>query len=101
MPNEYQLLRFRPWYEHTARYEMIRILTGGGRRWGVLTKEEQDVRSKATDLLLRDYVTSPSMGRVVELLGSSQDKKSTSLLRAVIDKSPHREIRAEAGLALA
>src|SRR5262249_12969657 len=35
MTNEYQLLRFRPWYEHTARYEMIRIMTGGGRRWGV------------------------------------------------------------------
>src|SRR5262249_41664313 len=68
MTNEYQLLRFRPWYEHTARYEMIRILTGGGRRWGGLTKAEQDVRSKATDLLLRDHVASPKLGRVVELL---------------------------------
>ena len=101
MTNEYQLLRFRPWYEHTARYEMIRILTGGGRRWGVLTKEEQDVRGKATDLLLRDHVASPKLGRVVELLGSSQDRKSTALLRAVMDKNPHREVRAEAGVALA
>ena len=101
MTNEYQLLQFRPWYEHTARYEMIRILTGGGRRWGVLTKEEQDVRGKATDLLLRDHVASPKLGRVLELLGSSQDRKSTALLRAVMDKNPHREVRAEAGVALA
>jgi hypothetical protein len=101
MTNEYQLLRFRPWYDHTARYEMIRILTGGGRRWGVLTKEEQDVRGKATELLLRDHVASPKLGRVVELLGSSQEKNSTALLRAVLDKNPHKEVKAEAGLALA
>jgi hypothetical protein len=45
MTNEYELLRFRPWYEHTARYEMIRIMTGGDRRWGVPSKEEQDIRT--------------------------------------------------------
>ena len=44
LTNEYPLLRFRPWYAHPARYEMIRIMTGGGRRWGVPTKEEQDIR---------------------------------------------------------
>jgi hypothetical protein len=101
MTNEYQRLRFRPWYDHTARYEMIRILTGGGRRWGVPSKEEQDVRSKATDLLLRDHVASPKLGRVVETLGSSQDKKSTALLRAVLDKNPHKEVKAAACVALA
>jgi hypothetical protein len=62
MTNEYQLLRFRPWYEHTARYEMIRIMTGGGRRWGVPSKGEQDIHSKAIDLLLRDHVASPQLG---------------------------------------
>ena len=72
MTNEYQLLRFRPWYEHTARYEMIRIMTGGGRRWGVPSKEEQDIRSKATDMLLRDHVNSAKLARVVEMLRSSQ-----------------------------
>jgi hypothetical protein len=41
---------------------MIRIMTGGGRRWGVPTKEEQDIRSKATDRLLRDHVASPKLG---------------------------------------
>jgi hypothetical protein len=101
MTNEYQLLKFRPWYEHSARYEMIRIMTGGGRRWGVPAQEEQDIRSKATDLLLRDHVASPKLGRVVEVLGSSQDKMSTALLRAVLDKNPHKDVKAEACVALA
>src|SRR5262249_26324488 len=96
----YQLLRFRPWYEHTRRYEMIRIMTGGGRRWGVPSKEEQDIRSKATDMLLRDHVASAKLARVVEMLGSSQDKKSATLLRAIFDKNPNREVKAEACVAL-
>src|SRR5262249_50546083 len=29
--NEYELSRFRPWHEHTARYEQIWIATSGGR----------------------------------------------------------------------
>jgi hypothetical protein len=35
------------------------------------------------------------------MLGSSQDKKSTALLRAILDKNPHKEVEAEAGVALA
>ncbi|HVJ81792.1 MAG TPA: redoxin domain-containing protein [Planctomycetia bacterium] len=101
MTNEYQVLRFRPWYEHVPRYEMIRIMTGGGRRWGVPTKEEQEIRGKATDLLLRDHVASPKLGRVVEMLGSSQDKKSAALVRAVHEKNPHKDVKAEACVALA
>jgi hypothetical protein len=101
MTNEYQLLRFRPWFEHTARYEMIRIMTGGGRRWGVPSKEEENIRSTAIDLLLRDHATSPKLGRVVEVLGSSQDQKSTTLLRAILDKNTHKEVKAEACVALA
>ena len=101
LTNEYQLLRFRPWYEHSARYEMIRIMTSGGRRWGVPTKEEQDTRNKAIDLLLREHVASPKLGRVVEMLASSQEQKSTMFLRAILDKNPHVEVKAEAGVALA
>jgi len=37
----------------------------------------------------------------VEVLGSSQDKKSTALLRAILDKNPHKEVKAEACVALA
>jgi hypothetical protein len=101
LTNEYQLSRFRPWYEHTARYEMIRIMTNGGRRWGVPSKAEQDIRSTAIELLLRDHVTSPKLGRVVEMLGSSQDPKSTALLRAILDKNLHKEVTAEACVSLA
>src|SRR5262245_57622900 len=46
--SEYRLRRFRPWYEHTARYEQIWIMTSGGRQFGVPSKEEQETSSKAT-----------------------------------------------------
>ena len=46
---------------------------------GVPSKEEQDIRSKATDMLLRDHVASAKLGRVVEMLGSSREKKSVTL----------------------
>src|SRR5262249_9665018 len=74
------LRRELPFCQHAARYEMIRVLTSGGRRWGVLTKDEQEIRSKATDMLLRDHVTSAKLARVAETLGSSQDEKSATLL---------------------
>jgi hypothetical protein len=35
------------------------------------------------------------------MLGSSQDKKSTALLRAVLDKNPHKDVKAEACVTLA
>jgi hypothetical protein len=101
LTNEYQQLRFRPWYEHTARYEMIRIMTSGGRRWGIPTEEERKIRSQATDMLLRDHVTSARLARVAEMLGSTQDKKSATLLRAILDQNPDKEIKAEACVALA
>ena len=99
--NEYRLWRFHPWYEHQPRYEQIWTLTSGGRRFRVLSKEEQDIRSKATDLLLRDHVASAKLGRVVEMLGSSQDQKSVTLLRAIRDQNPSKEVQAEACVALA
>ena len=101
LTNEYQLWRFRPWYEHQARYEQIWIATSGGRQFGVPSKEEQDIRGKATDLLLRDHVASAKLGRVVEMLGASQDKKSAALCRAILDKNPSNTVKAEAAVALA
>jgi hypothetical protein len=68
---------------------------------GTSSKEERDIRSKATDLLLRHHVASPRLGRVAEMLASSQDKKSTALLRAILAKNPHQEVKAEACVALA
>src|SRR5262249_50020768 len=74
LTNEYWLSSFKPWYEHTARYEQIWIATSGGRRWGVLSKEEQEIRNKAIEMLLRDHAASPKLGRVAEVLGASQDE---------------------------
>lgn len=99
--NEYRLWRFPPWYEHQTRYEQIWIRTSGGRRIGVLSKQEQGIRSQASDMLLRDHVASAKLGRVVEMLGSSQDQKSATLLRALRDKNPSQEVKAEACVALA
>jgi hypothetical protein len=99
--SEYRLSQFKPWYEHTPRYEMIWIETRGGRQFGVPTQEERDIRGKAVDLLLRDHVASAKLGRVVEVLGSSQDKKSAALVRPVLARNPDKEVRAEAGVALA
>ena len=42
-----------------------------------------------------------SLGRVVELLGASQDKKSARLLRAILVKNPSNTVKAEAAVALA
>lgn len=101
LTNEPELMRVRPWYQHAARYEQIWLMIRGGRQFGVPSKEEKEVRRKAISLLLRDHVASPNLGRVAELLGSSQDSEGAALLRAVRDKNPSKEVRAAAALALA
>jgi hypothetical protein len=52
-------------------------------------------------MLLRDHVASAKLARLVEMLGSSRDKKSATLLRAILDKNPNREVGGEACVALA
>jgi hypothetical protein len=71
-------------------------------RMGLLgDKQEQDVRGKAIDMLLRDHITSAKMGDVAQMLDFSRDPKSAKLLHAILDKSPSKEVKAEACLALA
>jgi hypothetical protein len=94
------LWRFHPWYEHKSRYEQIWIHTREGRPFRARSQEEQEIRSRTIDLLLRDHAASAKLGRVVELLGSSQDKRSAALLRAVRDKNPSKKLKAEAAVAL-
>lgn len=101
LTNEPELMRFRPWYQHAARYEQIWLMIRGGRQFGVPSKEEQEIRRKAISLLLRDHAASPNLGRVAELLGSSQDPEGAALLRAMRDQNPNKEVRAQAALALA
>lgn len=96
MTSEARLKRFLPWHEHTARYEMIWI---SQIRTGLVgDKQEQEVRGKAINMLLRDHVTSAKMGQVAQML--SRDQNSAKLLRAIIDKNPNKEVKAEACLAL-
>lgn len=95
--NEYWLWQFKPWYDHKSRYEQIWILANASRR----IPGEQDIRTKATGLLLRDHVASAKLGRVAEILGSSQDQNSAALLRVILEKSPSKEVQAEACVALA
>jgi outer membrane protein assembly factor BamB len=96
--NESRLTRFLPWHEHTARYEMIWI---SQLRSGFLgDKHEQDVRGNAIDLLMRDHVTSSKMSSVSRMLGVSRDPRSATLLRAILERNPGKEAKAEACLAL-
>jgi hypothetical protein len=96
MTSEARLRRFLPWHEHTPRYEMIWITQ---MRMGLAgDTQEQEVRGKAIDMLLRDHVTSAKMLHVAQML--SRHKKSAKLLRAIVDKNPSQEVRAEACLAL-
>jgi uncharacterized protein (DUF305 family) len=96
MTSEARLKRFRPWHEHTVRYEMIWIMQARSGRGG--DQQEREVRSKAIDMLIRDHVTSVKMGYVAQML--SRSPKSAKLLRAIIDENPSQEIKAEACLAL-
>ena len=96
LTSEARLRRFLPWHEHTPRYEMIWITQIRAVLAG--DKQEQEVRSKAVEMLLRDHVTSPKMGYVAQYL--SRDQKSAKLLRDIIDRNPNQEIKAEACLAL-
>jgi hypothetical protein len=96
MTSEARLRRFLPWHKHTPRYEMIWITR---MRMGLAgDKQEQEVRGRTIDMLLQDHITSEKMGYVAQML--SRNPKSARLLRAIVDKNPSQEIRAEACLAL-
>ncbi|MBI1914887.1 MAG: redoxin domain-containing protein [Planctomycetes bacterium] len=84
-----------------AEDALIWIVTNGARMGLPGGQKEQDARGKAIDMLLRDHVASPKMSRIVRMLGSNRDKKSAELLRALLDKNPSKEVKAEACLALA
>src|SRR4051794_14741311 len=80
-----------------AEDALIWIVTNGARMVVLPPGGEQknDVRGKAIDILLRDHVASPKMSNVVQMLGYSRDKKSATLLRALLDKNPSKEVKAE------
>jgi hypothetical protein len=65
-----------------------------------LAGAKEDPKAKALDLLLRDHVQSDKLGRICPYL-TGIDKQTETLLRAVREKNPHKDVQAEACLALA
>jgi hypothetical protein len=62
---------------------------------------KDDPRARAVALLLRDHIRSDKIGPVCPRLAFGFARESETLLRAVLEKNPHREVRGQACLALA
>jgi hypothetical protein len=59
-------------------------------------------RAKAIALVSRNYVKSDKLGPACQMLGSRGDEKEAeTLLRKIIEKNPHREVKGMAWLGLA
>jgi hypothetical protein len=58
-------------------------------------------RAKAVAILTRDYIQSDKLGPLCQMLVYSQDKESEALLRALLEKNPHKDVQGQACLALA
>jgi hypothetical protein len=67
----------------------------------VLTRAGSGSSSKkALDLLVKDHIESPKLEQVAGTLVYSDSKKAESLLRTMLEKSPHKEVQAAACLTL-
>ena len=58
-------------------------------------------KGRAFEILLRDHIESDKLGLACQNLASGFDKKNESFLRAVLEKNPHKAVKADASLALA
>ena len=58
-------------------------------------------RAKALELLARDHVQSEKLGRMCQSLGFEMNPRMGTFLRAIVEKNPHKDVQAEACLALA
>jgi hypothetical protein len=56
---------------------------------------------KALDILTRDYITDPRLAKVLPSLAHSLSPAGPKLLRTALERSPHREVKGLACLALA
>src|SRR5262249_46445913 len=56
---------------------------------------------KAMDALLKDHIQSDKLGHAAEQLGASGGKEAEKVLRAILEKNPHREVQALATFGLA
>jgi hypothetical protein len=61
----------------------------------------KDTKAKAIDMLVRDHVESEKLGPLCQSLARGFEKRDPELLRTILDKNPHKSVRADASLALA
>jgi hypothetical protein len=69
--------------------------------WPVGLVGRDEARIKAFALLERDHIRSDKLGPVCQRISSGFCKEYETFLRAVLEKNPHRDVRAQACLALA
>jgi hypothetical protein len=69
--------------------------------WPVELVGPDDARARALALLRRDYLRSEKLGPLCERVSSGLAAEYETFLRTVLKESPHRAVRAQAGLALA
>jgi hypothetical protein len=69
--------------------------------WPIEIVGEDPARARALALLERDHIRSDALGPVCERLSWGFCREYETFLRAVHEKSPHEEVRAQACLALA
>jgi hypothetical protein len=69
--------------------------------WPVELVGKDDVRARAFELLLRDHLRRDKLGLLCERVSGGFCKEYETFLRAVLEQNPHREVRAQACLALA
>jgi hypothetical protein len=69
--------------------------------WPVELVGQDDASTRAFALLQRDHIRSDLLGPVCQRISFGFCKEYDTFLRSVLEKSPHREVRAQACLALA
>jgi hypothetical protein len=67
----------------------------------VNSRERDERRAKALELLTREHADSPKVGPALPPLARAYDKESGDFLRAVLDKNPSRDLQGQACLTLA
>jgi hypothetical protein len=69
--------------------------------WPVELVGRDDASPRACALLQRDYIRSEKLGSACQRLSYGLNREYEPFLRAVLEKNPHRDVRAQACLALA
>jgi hypothetical protein len=99
--------KFAPKFLELAERHPKEAMALNALTWAIMLAEPgivtgaREVRSRALDLLLRDHVGSDMLVEAVEVLGVDVDRKAVGFLRTLLEKSPHKAVRAEACLTLA